>query len=54
MGRVEDYLHRAGMYIGNLQKSADWEQGRKAVNAHTGDEMKLLPPHPSIVVSLVK
>jgi len=54
MGRVEDYLHRISMYIGNLQKSADWEQGHKTVNAHTRDEMKLLPPHTSIVVSLVK
>lgn len=23
MGRVEDYLHPVGMYIGNMQKSAD-------------------------------
>ena len=54
MGRVEDYLHRAGMYIGNLQKSADWSQDHKTMSAHTRDEMKLPSPHPSIVVSLVK
>jgi len=40
MGRVEDYLHRISMYIGNLPKSADREQGHKTVNAHTTDEMK--------------
>ena len=34
MGRVEDYLPRAGMYIGNLQKSADYLPVRIASFTH--------------------
>jgi len=51
MGRVEDYLHRISMYIGNLQKRPIGSKvARLECPYQRRDEVT--PPHPSIVVSL--